>query len=607
MNMEFMTKIKNVQLSKMLAILAPLTLGGIGGELLTSCTDWNDHYDAGTALSDSQQASLLENITKNPNLTQFASLLTKSGFDQQLVSSQTFTVWAPVNDSFNYNELMTTGNDRLLKQFVKNHVARNNYPASGAMNQKVFMLNEKLMHFQGDGQGYNIQGIALNAGQQNIGSNNGMLHLISGKIPYLPNIYESLNNEQFALDSISEYYHQYDVRKLDELRSVPGPIVDGEQTYLDSIFNESNNLYHTFRSYINQEDSNYTMLLPTNVAWTKAYNRIQQYYNYTPTIRYMDVKPTGEDTTIVVNLKNAAQLRDSITRYKMMADLVYNNNVYDNRKLPALKEGETPKNDSIVSTMHNILYADDVKSLFADATRVDKSNGAIWVTDTLKMPAWMSWNPEITVEAEAAYFKTAQAGNAIERRVTSGQNRYIKGHLSNDAYLEVTPISPNANPEVYFKLPDVRSTEYNIYLVMVPANITNEHTKYYPNSISAGLRYVKEDGTLSTESSQKNPNPDSGTETTTTFVTSLRDSTIASQGACIDTLHVGSITFPVAYYGTGDSAPYIHVRCRFSSSVGNKITPDRTLRIDCIILRPKELDDYLLSHPGYVYDKHKNY
>ena len=249
MNMEFMTKIKNVQLSKMLAILAPLTLGGIGGGLLTSCTDWNDHYDAGTALSDSQQASLLENITKNPNLTQFASLLTKSGFDQQLVSSQTFTVWAPVNDSFNYNELMTTGNDRLLKQFVKNHVARNNYPASGAMNQKVFMLNEKLMHFQGDGQGYNIQGIALNAGQQNIGSNNGMLHLISGKIPYLPNIYESLNNEQFALDSISEYYHQYDVRKLDEQRSVPGPIVDGEQTYLDSIFNESNSLYHTFRSY----------------------------------------------------------------------------------------------------------------------------------------------------------------------------------------------------------------------------------------------------------------------------------------------------------------------------------------------------------------------
>ena len=43
MNMEFMTKIKNVQLSKMLAILAPLTLGGIWGGLLSSCTYWNDN------------------------------------------------------------------------------------------------------------------------------------------------------------------------------------------------------------------------------------------------------------------------------------------------------------------------------------------------------------------------------------------------------------------------------------------------------------------------------------------------------------------------------------------------------------------------------------
>ena len=607
MNMKFMIQIKNMRLTKMVAILAPLTLGGLGSGVLTSCTDWNDHYDAGTAVSDSQQAALLENITKNPSLTQFASLLSKTGFDQQLGSSQTFTVWAPVNDSFNYDELMATGNDRLLKQFVKNHVARNNYPASGVMDQKVYMLNEKLMHFQGTSQDYSIQGIALKADQQNIGSNNGTLHLISGKIPYLANIYESLNNEQFALDSISDYFHQYDVRTLDEQRSVAGPIVDGEQTYLDSIFNESNSLYRTFRAYINQEDSNYTMLLPINEAWTKAYNHIQQYYNYVPTLRYMDVKATGEDTTIVVNLKDAAQLRDSITRYKILSDLVYNNNVYDNRKLPDLKEGETPTNDSIVSTLKNILYADDVKSLFAGASRVDKSNGAIWVTNSLNLPDWMSWNPEITVEAEAAYFKTAYTGKTLIHSVTSDQNPYIKGHLSNDAYIEITPNTPGDNPEIYFFLPNVRSTEYNVYLVMVPANITNASTKYYPNSISAGLRYVKEDGTLSSESSQRNPDPESGIETSTTFVTSLRDSTVASQGACIDTLYLGSITFPVAYYGTGDSAPYLRVRSRFSSSVGAKYTPDRTLRIDCIILRPKELDDYLLSHPGYVYDKHKNY
>jgi uncharacterized surface protein with fasciclin (FAS1) repeats len=606
MNIRFLKQKTKARLLEMAALITPL-LGGVGGGLFTSCTDWNDHYDTGTALTESQQAPLLENITKNPELSQFASLLSKTGFDQQLNSSQTFTVWAPMNNTFNYDELMATGNDRLLRQFVKNHVARNNYPATGALDQKVFMLNEKLMHFQGSGQDYTIQDIALKADQQNIGSNNGTLHLINGKIPYLPNIYESLNNEQFALDSISEYYHQYDVRTLDELRSVPGPIVNGEQTYLDSIFNESNNLYRNYRAYIHQEDSNYTMILPTNTAWTKAYNRIQQYYKYVPTMRYIDVTPTGTDSTVVVNLKNPAQLCDSITKYKILTDLVYNNNIYDNRKLPALQEGEMPKNDSIVSTMGNILYADDVKGLFTDAKRVDKSNGAIWVTDTLNLPAWSSWNPELTIEAESYFFKTVYTGKTSIQRISADQNPYIKGNVSNGRYIEITPNSPGDQPEIYFFLPGVRSTEYNVYVVMLPSNIKSTSVKYYPNSFSAGLRYMKEDGTLVSETSQRNANPLSGIETNTTFVTSLRDETLPSQGARIDTLFIGSVTFPVAYYGTGDSAPYLRLRSRFSSTVGNKITPDRSLRIDCIILRPKELDDYLTSHPGYVYDKHNVY
>jgi hypothetical protein len=118
---------------------------------------------------------------------------------------------------------------------------------------------------------------------------------------------------------------------------------------------------------------------------------------------------------------------------------------------------------------------------------------------------------------------------------------------------------------------------------------------------------MKEDGTLGSETAQRNANPLSGIETSSTFVTSLRDETLPSQGARIDTLFLGSVTFPVAYYGTGDCAPYLHLRSRFSSSVNTKIGPDRSLRIDCIILRPKELDDYLQSHPGYVYDKHNVY
>jgi hypothetical protein len=56
----------------------------------------------------------------------------------------------------------------------------------------------------------------------------------------------------------------------------------------------------------------------------------------------------------------------------------------------------------------------------------------------------------------------------------------------------------------------------------------------------------------------------------------------------------------MAYYGTGNYYPYL----RINSAVRNaqRLQYDRTMRIDCLILRPKELDNYLKEHPDYKYD-----
>lgn len=592
--MNFMTKIKNRQKTKILALIAPLTLGGVGGGLFTACSDWDDHYDADTAITGSQQSTLLENITKRPELSQFAALLSKTGFDEQLGGSQTYTVWAPVNDSFDYDALMATHNDRVLRQFVQNHVARNNYPATGVMDQKIFMLNEKMMFFQGAAGDYKIGDILLAEGQENIGSRNGTLHLINKDIPYLYNIFESLNNEQFAIDSISSYFHHYNDTVLNEARSTPGPIVDGEQTYLDSIVTEDNTLYRTYHAFINREDSNYTMVVPTNEAWTKTYQSIEKFYKYPDKFQYISATEAGKDTTINVTIRNAKQLRDSITKYMLVSDLFFNNKLYDNKKLNDLQQGETATSDSLVTTLGSILYGEDVPNLFAGATRVDKSNGALWVTNQLNLPSWSAWNPEITIEAESYWFMTANAASPTTQHVVNAQG--IKGRISNDRYIEISPNTPGAHPEIYFALPNVRSAEYNVYLVMVPSNISNPTAECKYNSISAGFRYAKEDGVLDKEGTQQNANPNEY-ERSSTFVThGISD---------IDTLFIGSVTFPMSYYGLGNF-PYLRVRSRFASSLESQLPMDRTLRIDCIVLRPKELDDYLQTHPGYKYDKHNN-
>jgi len=77
----------------MVYVLLPLTGGGWVG---VSCSDWDDHYEADNTILDSQQATLWENISKNANLSQFASLLKKAGYDEVLNASQTYTVWLPL-------------------------------------------------------------------------------------------------------------------------------------------------------------------------------------------------------------------------------------------------------------------------------------------------------------------------------------------------------------------------------------------------------------------------------------------------------------------------------------------------------------------------------
>jgi len=78
------------------------------------------------------------------------------------------------------------------------------------------------------------------------------------------------------------------------------------------------------------------------------------------------------------------------------------------------------------------------------------------------------------------------------------------------------------------------------------------------------------------------------------------ENTFTNDTMKIDTLYLGDVTFPMAYAGTGSYYPYLRVTSYVTSR--QRDTHDRVMRIDCIILRPKELDDFLKEHPDYKYD-----
>lgn len=567
------------------ALACSLYCGITAALVLTACADWDDHYNADTSLLDTQQSTLWRNIERQGNLSQFASLLKQVGYDSILNASQTYTVWAPINDTYDYDALSKLSADRLQKEFIQNHIARSSYPASGQLNQRIYTLNEKMVHFNGIGN-YSIQGVSVD--QPNLASGNGIIHVLKGKIPFVQNIYESLNNYDYPIDSISNYFHSYDVKKLNEQKSVPGPTLNGEVTYLDSIFDEHNDLFLRYSAYINREDSNYSMIIPTNEAWMKAKEQITKLFHYVPSFEFMENTSTGSDKKKEnVTIRDVKYLQDSIVNMMLTSSLFYNNNLYDNKKLTSFVQGKL-QCDSLYGTLRTKIYTEDAARLFENTVRVEKSNGIAWIADSLRMRPWTSWNPEIIVQAEynAMLSSTVNVADAPERvYVAPGtQNPEVTGRLSGNTYVEVQPVSSSTNPGVVYYLPDVRSTTYSLYLVTVPANIVSPNRTTKPNRFSVSLGYADAFG--------KNQDNDRSWVAENAFVCDSMQ---------IDTVYLGDFTFPMAYAGTGSYYPYIRINSTVTSR--ERASYDRTLRIDCIILRPKELDDYLKAHPDYQYDR----
>jgi uncharacterized surface protein with fasciclin (FAS1) repeats len=570
---------KTKKYSSMLILSAAMLITGS----VSSCSDWDDHYDANTAETSTSTATIWENINSNTNLSQFADLLKRVGYNNVLNTTQVYTVWAPLNDTYDYATLATTDSATLLREFVKNHVSRYNYPASGSLNENIYLLNNKVQSFTGEDT-YTFGGI--NVKTANLASSNGVIHTLEGKVNFFSNIYEYLDKKEYAIDSINDYVHKFDVKILDTENSVVGPTVNGEITYLDSVFIESNALYSRLgRAYINREDSNYTMIIPTNEAWNKAYTNLSSYFNYIPTFRFSDYS-SGTLSSVSVTIANN-YIKDSLIHYNLVRDLIFNNKLYSNKALINKTSTSSLTADSLVTTTSDKMYKEDADDLFQGAEKITMSNGFGWVTDTMRIKPWNSWCQPIKIEAEYSYYRiTTLLGTSNAQSATaSAQDSAVSGRVSNSYYIDVVPSKSSSNPEVYFRLPNILSTTYDVYCVFVPANITNKNAENnLPNKVKITIGYNSETGASKTWNNDN------------TYITTIGK---------VDTIYAGSIQFPIAYKGIGDYYPFLKIKSNvLSSELG---LYSREMRIDCIILKPKELNDYLKAHPDYVYKFNSDY
>lgn len=539
-----------------------------------SCTDFDDYNEAYTSGSAESRQTVWENISNNAELSDFAQLLVKGGYDKVLQGSNFVTVWAPKNGTYDFDSLLNRVDSTMLTdRFIKNHIANYNYNVSSPEDFRVYTQSEKSFVISGNTFG----GVPMV--EMNIPSVNGTLHLLDGCADYNYNIYEYIFESPGA--KMAEYFKHFEYDYFDADRSVLGPIDEfGRQTYSDSVIVTRNRLSerHLLDADLTDEDSLYTFIIPTDKAYEDAYSKIKSYFNYPSKgkIDYYQLSEgaDGPGSSLSASVQSEI-LSDSLTGLNLVSNLVYSHNNTYNAWLPEINRPDDVWQSDTICTVKNIKLSNGKE--FFDYTEDGKamSNGYVYMADSLPVRSWDSWCPEININIFDRKTRPISTGCNV-RTVNHQYNRFdpeIGDYITRHLYLD--PISDNSQPEIYFNIDGVKSATYNIYVVLLPENYnkTDNPVEEKVTQLTAEVSYYTEKQSLGKKE----------------FGPVLTDS--AKLGK-IDTLCLGEMTFPYSYVGTS-AVPYLKLKVKRSKYNSKEKNYAYWLRIGAVILRPVEYDEYL--------------
>lgn len=529
----------------------------------TSCSDFDDYNSVPVDATASANQTLWENISQNSELSDFAALVKRAGFADELSAAHYYTVWAPKNGTYDAAALMQKDSATLLRQFVKNHIAEYNHTLSGTVQERIHTLNEKSYDLTGAGT-YTFGDVKL--AQPNLPSSNGTMHLLDGMATFYPNLYEFLD-EATGVDSLRSYLKTYEFTRLDPSKSVLGPVVNGKQTYIDSVMVTTNTMLRKLGAYIDREDSSYTMLMPSNKAWTEACNRIKSSFRYIGNTMSQDIKNATSATKApeLTATVDPAYMTDSITRLVLMGSLVFNNRNAYNRWVEDAGQTST---DTILTT-GGIAVSNPTAYLGRTTLKQRMSNGFARLADSLAVHSWDGWARELALMPTTS---TSRTWNG------TGKNFRLDVRLNDSIatyhYLQAVASSPYAKPQVDVLLPGVMSVKYNIYAVLVPAWDEGSAAELKPNQLDFSLSYCNAAGKLA--------------------VAKLNQK-VENDPTRVDTVAVGTFTFPVCYAGLPNAEVMPHLKITTDFNVFNKpmmAKYTRDIRLAGLILRPAELEEY---------------
>lgn len=591
--------------SKYIKWLTGGLLGLIAVFSLGSCSD--DHYDLN---STNATGSLYDNLAAVEDCDSFLMILNKSvvnkksygtpaslTYGELLKGTKALTVWAPKNGTYNAKfwldkldeaARLDAAGDRVAaaeaykvveKQFSQNHLSYFNYNGVPAEGKRITLANGKYATYDGA----SIKNVEILPGaENNVASVNGTLHVLEANIPYAYDLREIIDATP-ELSNMHDYIVKNDTLVFMEELSTEGSVVEGKMQYVDSFFFENNKV---MPSIANRADSLAAAIYFTNDAWTQAIEHMKTFYQYKPVYAYLDERN---------NLFADSIRSDSLQEAKAVEALFKNTyySLYEQKGFDVENASvESVQNffetaDSLVSTEYygrNSRYhqhAPQCNELTDHQTPIEASNGYAFILDKFNFKANRAWQFDIPYEIEGGNLVSTKDSKSLStasptgvRHIVSDGNRNpsVTGHVSEGMYQEFVPSSSAANPQVTFKLNEVLSGTYDIYVVIVPENMTDAfNTAPKANKFNAMLTYdYGDDGKPLTVTAE---GPEKGS--------------FLSDVAKVDTILLfEDFKFPSCYYQIYDSQPMLTITSALKLADRKTCTPN--LNIDCILLVAKD-------------------
>ena len=605
-----------------------------------SCTDtWDEHYGA-TNPSISGE-SIWDIIKEDSQLSNFAELAENAVYYRDetkpqkeytikdlLNGDQIMTAFIPTNSAFTqeqwdeWKRIQKENPYTLFQQLMANSVSLwRQTTLTGNAADTVVMINGKKFVF--DRVNKSIGGSAIE--KSDVPAKNGTLHIVSSAVPFTYNLYEYLKDEVNARENNVLVFHDFMVKNdtilFDEYNSIEGnPDENGNPTYVDSVQYIVNYLLTRRKRYpgeintdqyltwdegfgapVNGEDSTYIMILPTDNAYQKAFDKLKRYY------RYADAYIDSEKG----NLNNPGMRYvndpDSLTRKSLHMDLlspvVYNVNLQPNAygRLGRWTAEDFLQNSAqatyFINTYGDTLRSDDTwkkESLF-QGTPIKMTNGYGIVADTWNLPAKF-YKPDINIEVKRSAMYNESTFSARNRFNEVGFSNSVAsawidstGRVSHDNYMSFSPNSATNPMDIEFKLvgndqelseTEVMSGKYDIYVVCVPSyyatstggTINIPNNRYAKTKLGATIKF-NNGNAASTEADDK-------------FTTT---ETIEYLGEKVDTILLfKDFEFPYSYKNMIHCYPTLMISTKKVSTLELVGGYTHSINIDRIILKSKD-------------------